>query len=136
MFTVIKDYGFVLKEDDIKDLFLKNKNIKDVFLKSVENNTDYETMLDLADELGFMRFFTEDSGFAFFRFQDEGGREDIDYGTVFILSLDRDSLFQKYEDYDDIYAEVYTKLKDKGFDIDIDYVKQFCGILEGVEYYD
>lgn len=135
MYVIVKDYGFVLNEEEIKELFLKNEKLKEEYIKSQKNSSDYEFMLDNADEIGFVRYCTDDNGFVLYKFE-SNDEVDFDYGMVFLLELKRDSLFQRYSDYKEIYIEIWHNLKEQGFEVDLDYVKQHCGKLEGVEWYD
>lgn len=131
-FNVIKEFCFCLQFEELEDLIIKNQ-LAD--LDVLEDN--YEEVCKIADTLDFICYDTDcEFGFNLYELEWRTKLENLTSGVIFALQFDRDTLFEKYENYDDIYAEIYSKLKHKGIKLEMAEIKKHCVLLEGIEVYD
>lgn len=131
-FNTIKEYCFCLKFDEFEDLIIKSG------IENLDKDEDnFEEICEIADTFDFICYDTDcEYGFNLYELEWRTKLEHLTNGIIFALHFDRDTLFEKYENYDDIYAEIYSKLKNKGVKISIEEIKKHCVLLEGIEVYD
>lgn len=142
-FSTIKEFCFCLSIEEVRNFVFKTK-YKDEYIKefgSVESgkisNSDYEFLCELADILGFSCCSADNEfGLVFYGLEWRDKKIKINNGVLFALPLRKDTLFQKYEDYNDIYGEIYSTFKEIDIILDLEYIREHCGLLEGVEIYD
>lgn len=131
-FRSIKDYCFCLTFEELEKI-IKNSGIE------LEDEEDtYEEICELADVWGFTCYDTNNDsiGFNLYELEWRTKLETVNNGVIFALEFDKDTLFQKYEDYNDIYAELYSKLNKYGLKLSMEEIKKHCVLLEGIEYFD
>lgn len=130
-FNTIKDFGFCLKFEELEQLIIKSG------IELKDNGDNYDMVCELADIWNFICYDTDcELGFNLYELEWRTKLEHLTSGVIFVLHFDRDTLFERYENYDDIYAEIYSKLKRNGLKITMEEIRKHCVLLEGIEVYD
>lgn len=141
----IKDCGLLLSVLEFQDLLKKNKNVvryeeldklEGEELAEAIEDIDINCLFDIAYDNDF-NIYSEVEGEILSL--DMKTREILDCDDVFILPLQKYNLhsilFEKYENEQEIYEELFNKLKDLGFkNIDLDYIKQKTGWIDGTYF--
>lgn len=120
-----------------KCMLLKLDEFGDLCVKNGVGENEIEDLLDISYNINNSCVFMEFDGQ--FIPTDENGldcnneryfRED----DIIIFELQKDTLFECYKDYNEIYEEIINNLKEINIIVDKDFVKKHFGVLEGSYY--
>lgn len=132
----VREYGFILDTTLLLELLSKEENKEKVkeFLDWLEvdkiEDLDSIGLCDIAQEIGF-EIFSQFTGETYnpkvaiddcIYFQDE---------NMFIMYLQKDTLFDKYENWEEVYQEVKDTLLKYDIIADDDFIKKYTCQVEG-----
>lgn len=125
----VEEYGLVLNFELFKNLLLykENKEKLDEFLNWLEikdiEELNYLGLSDIAQEIGFSVYsqFTGETYNSNYSIEDKIYFEDE---IMFIMYLEKDNLFQKYESWNEIYMEIKETLLKYGIKISDEFIKK------------
>jgi hypothetical protein len=135
---MMRNYGvqskcFMLKMSEFTNLMKENKDtIKDFDFEN-DDLEDYCIVDDFVNMIDYACWFGEISG----SFYQENAKEEYQYfddEDIMIIELTKDTLFDKYNDYNEVYDEIRTDLESVGIIVDNNYVKEHFGLLSGSYY--
>lgn len=132
----VREYGFILNEELFIELLQRKENEKKLndLLEwlEIENIEDIDSLClsDIAQEIGF-EIYSQFTGETYnpkiaiddcIYFQDE---------NMFIMYLQKDTLFDKYENWEEVYQEVKDTLLKYDIIADDDFIKKYTCQVEG-----
>lgn len=122
-------YGLVLTCEELDSLVKDNKET--ILGEDIDEDISTNDLFDLACDLGFFALSELDGVFSGLR-QLNCTEKYFDLDYCFILELKKDTLFECYQDKQEIVDEVVNSLKDMGFvNVDIDFIKNNIGFIDG-----
>lgn len=130
----VREYGFILDSELLIKLLSKEENKEKIneFLDWLEvdnlEELDSRNKFDIAQEIGF-NVYSQFTGEAY----NYDNTEDIYFSDedMFIIFLQKDSLFQQYKDWNEIFSEILNTLLSYGIKTDIDFIKEHTGEVVG-----
>lgn len=153
-FGGINDYGVILNKDEFKELLmLANKKVLEI--GEEDNFDDFEewNFQELAYSIGFDQWYVSQANFyrlvkidlesGFSEFDNTDIENDyFDDENLYIMTLKKDSLVKKYENFDEVVKEIRNRLaKNLQTNIEIieerlgkDFIKSHIGLLNGYYY--
>jgi len=142
--------GLVLDLNEFYDLCInKRKYVNDditelcSYLYDEETNTplgfgnvSIDTLLDIAYNIDYAYTTLEVDG-TFNKYDKDGVSQDTRYfngDDIIVIELMKDTLFDKYESFDEIYEELRQDLLEVGIEVDVKYIEDHFGNFEGSFY--
>lgn len=124
----IETKGMVLNCNELEKLIVNNKETvnQDYFIDF--DCIEFSEMTDFIYEILNACFVCEFEGYLVLDTTEELVELDTD---IFLFELDKNTLFEKYENIEEIYNELIDKFKGIGIKIDIDYIKDHFGRING-----
>lgn len=134
----VREYGFILDTTLLLELLSKEENKEKVkeFLDWLEvdkiEDLDNIGLCDIAQEIGFSVYgqFTGET-YNYNGTDKEDNTLYFESDDMFIIFLQKDTLFQKYEDWNEIFIEIINTLSSYGIKVDLDFVKKYTGEVSG-----
>lgn len=121
--------------NDMYDLIKNKGNRSSVYLKDffdengklLELDEVFDDIGDLASYIGY--YIGDFDGILHLSDYDN---IEFRYECVVVIDLKKNTLFEAYKDYNEIYEELRYAFGDIGITLDDDYIKQHFGFLDGV----
>lgn len=153
-FGGINDYGVILNKDEFKELLML-ANEKVLEIGEEDNLDDFEewNFQELAYSIGFDQWYVSQASFyrlvkidlesGFPEFDNTDIENDyFDDENLYIMTLKKDSLVKKYENFDEVVKEIRNRLaKNLQTNIEIieerlgkNFIKSHIGLLNGYYY--
>lgn len=132
----VREYGFILDTTLLLELLSKEENKEKVkeFLDWLEvdkiEDLDNIGLCDIAQEIGFEIYFQ----FTGETYNPKVAIDDCIYfqdENMFIMYLQKDTLFDKYENWEEVYQEVKDTLLKYDIIADDDFIKKYTCQVEG-----
>lgn len=130
----VETKGLVMTRDEFKDLLLKNNNErlrKHLGINNISELEDYDVNdYPLVD---YTTYFYEIDG-KLYNINDWGEKQYYYEETIIITELMKDSLYDKYNSFDEIKQELKDNYKDFGIELDDEFIEKHFGRFSGVYY--
>ena len=125
----------VLTSEELTKLLWENKEQfkKDFDDWSIENENDidYEVLDEIWTSLPYASVSYGFNGSFWYRFDTFKEFKRYIDETLYMLELEKNTLYEKYENEEEFIGELCNKLYDNGIAVDDDFVKEHFGFLEG-----
>lgn len=126
----IETKGVILRYNELVDLIKENKDtIKGLSIEEIDNE-EYD-LVDFTYNIDFATYYGEFNGYI--DLKESNKREYFDYEDIILLELKKNSLFEKYENQEEIYNELIDTLKQVGINVDRNYIVNHYGYINGTE---
>lgn len=96
-----------------------------------ENDIDYEVLDEIWCSLPFASVLYVFNGSFWYRFDTFKEFKRYEDETLYIIELEKNTLYDKYENEEEIIQELKNGLADMGIVVDNEFVKEHFGFLEG-----
>lgn len=131
----VETTGLVMTRDELKDLIIKNfKTIDKDYLvcDTLEELDDYDV-----DEfygcIDWTNCYYDIVG-KLYNYNNWGEKEYFDEEIVIITDLEKNNLFEKYKDMNEIKQELKQRYEDVGIMLDDEFIDEHFGRFEGTYY--
>ena len=129
----VETKGMVLTLNELQTLLTLNKDNITYDFGDIDN-IDFDEIIDFSYTINFATFIGEFNGYLDIDKTQErvyygdryGGGEDI-----ILFELKKNNLFEKYENRDEIIAELKETLSNVGIIVDNDYIEEHFGYVSG-----
>lgn len=129
----VETKGMVLTLNELQTLLTLNKDNITYDFTDIDN-VDFDEIIDFSYTINFATFIGEFNGYLDIDKTQErvyfgdrfGGGEDI-----IILELMKNNLYEKYNNRDEVIAELKEDLKAVGIIVDNDFIEQHFGYISG-----
>ena len=129
----VETKGMVLTLNELQTLLTLNKDNITYDFGDIDN-IDFDEIIDFSYTINFATFIGEFNGYLDIERTQErvyygdryGGGEDI-----ILFELKKNNLFEKYENRDEIIAELKETLSNVGIIVDNDYIEEHFGYVSG-----
>lgn len=96
-----------------------------------ENDIDYELLDEIWTSLPYASVLYGFNGSFWYRFNTFKEFKRYEDETLYILELEKNNLYEKYENEEEFIGELCSKLYDNGIVVDDEFIKEHFGFLEG-----
>lgn len=129
----VQTKGMVVTLNDFQVLLSLNKETINKDLFENVDNVDFSEVIDFTYEIEFATFIGEFEGYLEVDKTQE--RKYFNGDDIIILELKKyHSLYEKYENRDEIIAELKETLSKVGIEVDEEYIEEHYGFITGSYY--
>lgn len=131
----VETNGLVIRVNELKKLMIKNDNkiLRDILdIPDNEDINDY-SVDDFVYAIDNTTSFYEIDG-KLYNIDDWGEKELYDGETIVITELKKDTLYDKYNSFDEIKQELKDNYKQVGIELDDEFIEKHFGRFSGVYY--
>ena len=128
----VQTKGMVITLNDFQVLLSLNKGTINKDLFENVDNVDFSEVIDFSYNINNACFIGEFDGYL-----ETDLMEDRTYyngDDIILLELQKDTLYEKYNDRAEIIAELKNNLKEVGIVVDDDYINKHFGYINGSFY--
>lgn len=124
----------MLNSDEFRNLIYNNRNnINELEINDIED-IDYEFMDDFIYSISNTCWFSQVDGTFKTYIDKEEDYKYLDEEDIYIFELEKDTLFECYGGYDEIYEELQNNFKKVGIIVNKEYIKEHFGYLSASYY--
>ena len=125
----VQTKGMVVTLNDFQVLLSLNKETIDKNLFKDVNNLDFSEVIDFSYLINNACFIGEFEGYLETDLEED--RIYYNDDDIILLELQKDTLYEKYNDRAEIIAELKDNLKEVGIVVDDDYINKHFGYVNG-----
>lgn len=128
----VQTKGMVVTLNDFQVLLSLNKETIDKNLFEDIDNVDFSEVIDFSCNINNAYFIAEFEGYL-----DTDLMEDRTYyngDDIILLELQKNTLYEKYNDREEVIEELKNNLKEVGIIVDDDYIDKHFGYVNGSFY--
>lgn len=125
----VQTKGMVVTLNDFQVLLSLNKGTIDKNLFEDIDNVDFSEVIDFSYLINNAYFIGEFEGYLETDLMED--RTYYDGDDIILLELQKDTLYEKYNDREEVIAELKDNLKEVGIIVDDDYINKHFGYITG-----